>query len=86
MLLGQQFRADPELAQAIGLTPDGVPLPELNEMAPGEGFGRLFAGVGATRNAEDLLTVAEEFEPDLIVREGTEFAGFLAAEQLGVRV
>jgi N-glycosyltransferase len=46
----------------------------------------LFAGVGATRNAEDLLTVAEEFEPDLIVREGTEFAGFLVAEQLGVRV
>ena len=85
MLVGQEFRADPELAQAIGLSPDGVPLPELNELAPGVGFGRLFAGVGATRNAEDLRMVAEEFRPDLIVREGTEFAGFLVAEQLGVR-
>jgi N-glycosyltransferase len=85
MLLGQEFRADPELAQAIGLSPEGVPLPELNEMAPGEGFGRLFAGAGAVRNAEDLLTVAEEFRPDLIVREGTEFAGFLVAERLEVR-
>ena len=85
MLVGQEFRADPELARAIGLSADGVPLPELNEMPPGAGFGRLFAGVGATRNAQDLRTVAEEFRPHLIVREGTEFAGFLVAEQLGVR-
>jgi N-glycosyltransferase len=84
MLVGHQFRAEPELARAIGLTPDGVPLPELAEMPPGAGFGRLFAGVGAVRGAEDLRAVADEFAPDLIVREGTEFAGFLVADQIGV--
>ena len=84
MLIGQQFRAEPELAYAIGLSPDGVPLPELNEMPRGAGFGRLFAGAGAVRNAADLRVVAEEFRPDLIVRECTEFAGFLVAEQLNL--
>ena len=59
MLVGEQFRADPELAQAIGLSPDGVPLPELGQMSQGAGFGRLFAGAGALRNDEDLLPVAE---------------------------
>ena len=85
MLSGRQFRGDPELAAAMGLSPDGAPLPELGRMAPGEGFGRLFAGVGAVRNAAELLKVAREFRPDLIVREGTEFAGWLVAEMLGIR-
>lgn len=84
MLVGHQFRAEPELAHAIGLSPDGVPLPELAAMPPGTGFGRLFAGTGAARNAEDLRAMAEDFRPDLIVRECTEFAGFLVAELLGV--
>jgi UDP:flavonoid glycosyltransferase YjiC (YdhE family) len=84
MLVGHQFRADPELASAIGLSADGVPLPELDQMPPGTGFGRLFAGVSTVRNARDLHAVGEELRPDLIVRECSEFAGFLVAEQLGV--
>lgn len=84
MLVGEQFRAEPELARAIGLSPDGVPLPALARMSPGAGFGRLFAGVGAVRNAQDLQVVADELQPHLIVRECTEFASFLVAEQMGV--
>ena len=81
---GAEFAADPGLAAAIGLSPQGLPLPILGELPDGVGFGRLFAGEFALRNARDLRVVAEEFRPDLIVRECTEFAGYLVAEQLGV--
>jgi N-glycosyltransferase len=84
MLAGTEFAADPELAAAIGLSPDGLPLPILNELPHGVGFGMLFAGELALRNARDLRVIAEAFRPDLVVRECTEFAGFLVAEQLGV--
>lgn len=79
-----QIGEDPELARSIGLGPDGVPLPEPEPVDRGEAFGRLFAGLYAVRSAEDLLKAVEGWRPDLIVRECTEFGGYLAAERLGV--
>lgn len=45
-----------------------------------EAFGRILPG----RMIPDLLAACREWEPDLIVREATEFAGCLVAEQLGL--
>jgi UDP:flavonoid glycosyltransferase YjiC (YdhE family) len=41
-----------------------------------------FAGPVASVNADEYLRVAEELKPDLVVREDTEFGGYLAAEKL----
>jgi UDP:flavonoid glycosyltransferase YjiC (YdhE family) len=43
-----------------------------------------FAGALAWRNAAEYLRVAERIRPDLVLREDTEFGGYLAAEQLGL--
>jgi len=44
----------------------------------------VFAGVYGAAMAPDLLTLAREWPPDLIVRESAEFGGLVAAETLGV--
>jgi UDP:flavonoid glycosyltransferase YjiC (YdhE family) len=82
MLAPSQMGSDPDYARRIGLSVDGVPLPELGRMECGAMFGRLFAGVTAVRAAEDMA--ASGFQPDLVVRECTELGGYLLAEQLGV--
>jgi N-glycosyltransferase len=43
-----------------------------------------FAGPVAEINSGEYLRVARELKPDLIVREDTEFGGYLAAEKLGI--
>jgi N-glycosyltransferase len=43
-----------------------------------------FAGPLAWRNATEYLRVAERIRPDLVLREDTEFGGYLAAERLGL--
>jgi N-glycosyltransferase len=43
-----------------------------------------FAGVLAWRNAIEYLRVAEQADADLVLREDTEFGGYLAAERLGL--
>src|SRR5437016_3080554 len=45
---------------------------------------RLFAGLYAERMVPDLLAIADEWPPDLIVREVGEFGGCVAAEVLGI--
>jgi UDP:flavonoid glycosyltransferase YjiC (YdhE family) len=82
MLAQSQMGSDPDYARRVGLSADGVPLPELVRMEPGAMFGRLFAGVTAVRAAEDMA--ASEFQPDLVVRECTELGGYLLAQQLGL--
>jgi N-glycosyltransferase len=43
-----------------------------------------FAGPVAEINSGEYLRVAQQLKPDLIVREDTEFGGYLAAEKLGI--
>jgi N-glycosyltransferase len=55
---------------------------------PGPEFGKfvvtVFADVTARHMVPDLLAIAEGWRPDLIVREGMEYGGCLAAEVLGI--
>lgn len=47
-------------------------------------FARAFVGVLGRRFGEDLFEALEERRPDLVVRETTEYGGYLAAERWGV--
>jgi UDP:flavonoid glycosyltransferase YjiC (YdhE family) len=55
---------------------------------PGPEFARfvvtMFADVTTSAMVPDLLAIAREWRPDLIVREGMEYGGYLAAECLGL--
>jgi N-glycosyltransferase len=88
MLAPSQFGSDPDFARTVGFSPDGKDLPELGELArtagPGAVVGRIFAGLTAERAAQDMLNVMPDFRPDLVIRECTEFGGYLVAEKLGV--
>jgi UDP:flavonoid glycosyltransferase YjiC (YdhE family) len=44
----------------------------------------MFADVTTTAMVPDLLAIAREWRPDLIVREGMEYGGCIAAECLGI--
>jgi UDP:flavonoid glycosyltransferase YjiC (YdhE family) len=44
----------------------------------------VFADVTASHMVVDLLAIAEDWGPDLIIREGMEYGGCLAAEHLGI--
>jgi UDP:flavonoid glycosyltransferase YjiC (YdhE family) len=88
MLAPSQFSSDPDFARSLGFAPDGKPLPELEELLRDAGrgavVGRIFAGLAAERAAGDMLALLSDFRPDLVVRECTEFGGYLVAEKLGV--
>ncbi len=45
---------------------------------------RVFAGTWAERRLPDLLAICEEWQPAVLVRENTEFAGCIAAERRGL--
>ena len=47
-------------------------------------WANVFAGVRAESSLPDLLAIIEEWQPDLLVRDLTEFAGWVAAERAGV--
>jgi UDP:flavonoid glycosyltransferase YjiC (YdhE family) len=55
---------------------------------PGPEFARfvvtVFADITAAHMAPDLLTIADGWGPDLIIRESMEYGGCLAAERLGI--
>ncbi|MBB6374508.1 N-glycosyltransferase [Pseudonocardia eucalypti] len=42
------------------------------------------AAAGLRRRADELIELAREFRPDVVIRDDTEFAGYLAAERLGL--
>jgi UDP:flavonoid glycosyltransferase YjiC (YdhE family) len=44
----------------------------------------VFAGVRAERSLPDLLNIVADWHPDVIVRENTEYAGCIAAEQAAI--
>ncbi|MFN2602828.1 MAG: glycosyltransferase [Gemmatimonadaceae bacterium] len=56
--------------------------------APGPEFAAfvvtVFADITAGHMAPDLIDIARHWNPDLIVREGMEYGGCLAAESLGI--
>ena len=79
MLTGLQRAADPDQARRLGLIPEEMAKPVTGAM-----FGRLFAGEVALQSAKDLLAVASEFQPDLVVRENAELGAYLFAEKVGV--
>ncbi|MEW2439650.1 glycosyltransferase [Streptomyces caniferus] len=53
------------------------------ELAP-EFFAAAFVGHLAGPSAQDLLEVARDWRPDLVLHESTEYGGYLAAESLGI--
>ncbi|MER6839901.1 glycosyltransferase [Streptomyces platensis] len=53
------------------------------ELAP-EFFAAAFVGYLAESSTPDLLEVARDWRPDLILHESTEYGGYLAAERLGI--
>lgn len=70
----------------------GMPLDDLfpqMRALTGEAFtrfvnGHIRVGVEAARMAPDLLTLADTWPPDLIVRDASEYGGCVAAEVLGI--
>lgn len=53
------------------------------ELAP-EFFAAAFVGHLAESSTQDLLEVARDWQPDLILHESTEYGGYLTAETLGI--
>ena len=55
---------------------------------PGPEFGRfvvkMFADVTTRHMVPDLLAISRDWRPDLVVREGMEYGGCIAAECLGI--
>jgi len=47
-------------------------------------FGEVFAGVCAEAALPGVLEAIERWRPSIVVRESCEFAGFVAAEKLGI--
>ncbi len=56
------------------------------QMAPGcyWGLPNVFVGVYATTMVPDLLTIARDWSPDLLVRDTAEYGGCVAAEVLDI--
>jgi hypothetical protein len=55
---------------------------------PGPEFGKfvvtVFADITTDRMVPDLLAIADDWRPDLIIREAMEYGGCLVAERLGI--
>lgn len=61
--------------------------PHLANVAPEEGWRRgltMFAAVIAPSAATDLIRIAEDWKPDLVLFESAAFAGLLVAAKIGV--
>jgi UDP:flavonoid glycosyltransferase YjiC (YdhE family) len=77
-------------AGGSGLSPAAAQraYPELLELAPAEVpevmFAKLWGAMATPTMLADLLPVALEWRPDLVVADGAEFAGHIVAAELGV--
>jgi UDP:flavonoid glycosyltransferase YjiC (YdhE family) len=62
--------------------------PELDSLPPAEVpdvlFGKMFGAVAAPAILDDLVPVALDWRPDLVVADAAEFAGHIVAAELGV--
>lgn len=62
--------------------------PEMAALAPAEVpdvmFGKLFGAIAAPAMLADLVPVALDWRPDLVVSDAAEFAGHIVAAELGV--
>ncbi len=62
--------------------------PKLRSMSPAEApdamFGKLFGAMAAPVLLADLVPIALEWRPDLVVADAAEFAGHIVAAELGV--
>ncbi|MFF4185607.1 glycosyltransferase [Streptomyces sp. NPDC001691] len=76
---GFDWAKDPFCIEAIAL-----PLFRADQEAYEEGLVECVLGPPALAAARDILAIAAEWKPDLIVREGEEMGGLLAAEALGI--
>lgn len=76
----------PELAdQVMGALRDGhVTLPADLDLFDQRLWTLTGCGPHVVDNYRELLPLAEEFRPDLVLRDGTDMAGLLVAETLGV--
>ncbi|MCT9087699.1 glycosyltransferase [Streptomyces sp. ASQP_92] len=76
---GFDWSKDPFCIEAIAL-----PLFRGDQEAYEDGLVRCVLGPPALAAARDILAIAADWQPDLIVREGEEMGGLLAAEKLGI--
>ncbi|CAL9596531.1 glycosyltransferase [Streptomyces sp. NPDC057362] len=76
---GCDWATDPFCVEALAL-----PLLHGDQEAYEKGLVECVLGPPALAAARDILAVAAGWKPDLIVREGEEMGGLLAAESLGV--
>ena len=72
----------PGPAEVRRLYPDLDALPSV-EM-PDVMFGRMFGAIAAPRILSDLVPVARDWRPDLVVADAAEFAGHIVAAELGI--
>ena len=83
----EQIATDPELAKKLDVTAFSTMQNGINPRDPeivGKIFQEIFFGKPALLFGEDLAEAAQRWQPDLIVRECTEFGSALAAERLDI--
>ncbi|MFI6682246.1 glycosyltransferase [Streptomyces sp. NPDC050485] len=76
---GRDWATDPFCVEAMAL-----PLFQGDQEAYEDGLVDCVLGPPALAAARDILDIAADWQPDLIVREGEEMGGYLAAEALGI--
>jgi uncharacterized protein (TIGR00661 family) len=75
---------NPALAKDIGFELPDATLGSGTMVVTPQMFAHNFVGVLGSRFARDLIDVLGDWKPDIVLRESTEFGGYLVAERLGV--